>query len=250
MSNMFARENKSRLRVLIYHDVSPENEERFLNQLLFLAKTWNFISTEEFSSIIDGKTSLDHDSLLLTFDDGFSSCRRISESILNPMSISALFFVVSEFVKLSGDDWREFVAGNINPDEHKNKIPEHSVGAHTATHARLSNVSPRDLGTEIIKSADDLEVLLNTRIDHFAYTFGDLNSFSEDALTVARNRFKYIHTGMRGDNASNVMPWCICRDSIKASDSHSLIGAFLEGGADFLYDKKLATYKYWGRQNL
>jgi peptidoglycan/xylan/chitin deacetylase (PgdA/CDA1 family) len=254
-----------RLRVLLYHDIDPVDEGRFSAQLRWLSQSWRFITPSEFSAMISGDLPVLEDCLLLTFDDGFSSNGQIADTVLNPMGIKALFFIVSEFADLSDNsDWLSFVAQNIYPDIPLEKIPSHwrnmrwnqlsyllesghSIGAHTASHARLSQVAPAELAAEIILSADVLEQKLGSKIEHFAYTFGDLASFCPAALAVARSRFKFIHTGLRGFNSSDVMPWAIRRDAITASDSFSLIGAFLEGGADRFYAPNLAIYESWGR---
>ena len=41
-----------RLRVLLYHDIAPENESRFAKQLSWLSRSWRFISPDEFSAIV------------------------------------------------------------------------------------------------------------------------------------------------------------------------------------------------------
>lgn len=252
-----------RLRVLLYHDIAPADEERFAAQLRWLSRSWRFISPEEFSTILSTNRKIQEDSLLLTFDDGFVSNRRVAEKVLNPMGIKALFFVVSEFVALAPTaDWRGFVTRNIHPGFPIEAIPSHwcnmnwedlrylldlghSIGAHTARHARLSQVSDEDLKAEIVFSADKIEQKLGCKICHFAYTFGDLDSFSPAALEVARTRFDFIHTGFRGVNTSEVPLWAIRRDAITANDSLGLVGALLEGGADHLYQPSLVTYGSW-----
>lgn len=125
----------------------------------------------------------------------------------------------------------------------------HTIGGHTSNHRRLSEIMNQDLEEEIVNSADFLEQKLSVKIEHFAYTFGDLASFTPSALAVARSRFKYIHTGMRGDNSGMRNSWAIRRDSLSANDSKSLVGAFLEGGADRFYSSDLATYESWCRKN-
>lgn len=252
-----------RLRVLLYHDIAPVDEARFAAQLSWLSRSWHFITPNEFSAIISGELPLLEDSLLLTFDDGFASNRRITETVLNPMDIKALFFIVSEFADLSDDaDWRSFVARNIHPRLPLENVATHwrnmswndltylleaghSIGAHTAHHARLSELEQGDLTAEIILSADILEQKLGCKIEHFAYTFGDLASFSPEALAVARSRFKFVYTGLRGLNAYGVEPWAIRRDAIAATDSFSLLGALLEGGADRFYAPSLTIYESW-----
>ena len=256
-----------RLRVLLYHDIAPTDEARFEAQLRWLSRYWRFVTPSDFAAMIFGDEPVVEDCLLLTFDDGFSSNRQIAETVLNPMGIKALFFIVSEYAVMSDTaDWRGFVAQNIYPGIEPEKIPAqwrnmcwddlaylletgHSIGAHTAHHARLSQVAPVDLAEEIISSADVLEQKLGiNKVEHFAYTFGDLASFSPVALSVARSRFKFIYTGLRGLNASVVAPWAIRRDTMTANDSLSLVGALLEGGADRFYTTSLAIYESWGQE--
>jgi hypothetical protein len=93
-----------------------------------------------------------------------------------------------------------------------------------------------------------LERKLGVKVDCFAYTFGNLNSFSQAALSEARHRFPFIFTGMRGDNARGVPPWALRRDAMAAVDSLSLVGALLEGGADLFYSRNLEKYEQWGHR--
>ena len=104
----------------------------------------------------------------------------------------------------------------------------------------------------MISSADHLEKRLGVSIDHFAYTYGNLASFSIEALSVAKKRFRYIYSGLRGNNvAGTTPPFAIRRDAISPSDPNSKVGALLEGGADFLYKKSLHELEDWaGRTNI
>ena len=71
---------------------------------------------------------------------------------------------------------------------------------------------------------------------------------SPQAIKVARQRFKYIYTGLRGDNAQGVSPWAIRRDSCAPRDHPSFIRACLEGGADKLYMKNIEKYENMGSE--
>ena len=254
-----------RLRVLLYHDIAPADEVRFAAQLRWLSRSWRFITPSDFAAMISGELPVLEDYLLLTTDDGFASNRRIAETVLNPMGIKAVFFIVSEFADLSDTaDWRGFVAKYIYPNLTPEDVPDHwqnmtwddlaylletghSIGGHTAHHVYLSQVAQVELEAEIILSADALERRLGTKVEHFAYTFGDLASFSPAALAVARSRFNFIYTGLRGDNARDATPWAIRRDSMAAAYPVALVGALLEGGADKFYAGSLAEYASWGQ---
>jgi peptidoglycan/xylan/chitin deacetylase (PgdA/CDA1 family) len=259
--NSFKPRSGGRLRALIYHGIAPEEQNQFREQLRFLARNWQFVDAKLFGEMMSGDAPITRDSLLVTFDDGFMSCREVAEPVLAELSIKALFFVVSEYV-LVEQNWREFVASNIFPDLLPEQVPEHyqnmkitdleyllskghAIGGHTATHAKLSLLSGESLVAEIIDSGNMLENSLGIKVEHFAYTFGNLVSFSPTALELCRKRYKFIYTGLRGDNSSTLLPWAIARDELKPGNSKYLAGSFLEGGADRLYATDRDKYYSW-----
>ena len=257
------------LRVLLYHDIAPQEHVYFERQLGWLSRHWTFISPEKFAAVISGRETIQNKSLLLTFDDGFASNLAITQKILNPMGIKALFFVVSDLVAIEDrDEARQFIVRHVQPGTSIDKLPPylsnmkwsdlealleqgHTIGAHTRTHARLSEISSSDgLEDEIVSSADSLGNRLGVNVEHFAYTFGDLASFSSQALRVAQKRFRYVYSSLRGNNRIGISSFAIRRDVLTPSDSNALVGAFLEGGADFLYRSSLNNSDYWaGRAN-
>jgi peptidoglycan/xylan/chitin deacetylase (PgdA/CDA1 family) len=262
VSRRFGMKRAGRMRVLTYHDISPHQEQSFAAHLNWLAKSWRFVDPQHFAAMITGDEPVLGNNLLLTFDDGFASNRWVAERVLAPMDIRAIFFVVSSFVQLSREnDQQDFIAQHFFPGINPSAVPAHlrnmnfddleylleaghTIGAHTATHCRLSEVEQTaELEAEIIESANLLENRLKVRIDHFAYTYGNLASFSPLALAVARHRFKYIYTGFRGDNSIPFHPWAIRRDAVAVDYSQALLGAFLEGGADQRYVSEIAGWK-------
>lgn len=241
--------SRNSLRVLIYHDISPEEQPRFVSQLLWLKRSWRFVSPEQFAALSSGAEPVFGRNLLLTFDDGTASQRRIAEEVLKPMGLRAVFFVTSDLVfdrsseaqrhpgHFSYMTWSDLAA-----------LCEqgHLVGAHTATHAQLSEIqAAAELEREIVASADTLARRLGVSIEHFAYPFGDLASFSTRALAVARRRFRFIYSGLRGDNARNASPSRLWRDAVTPRDSRALLGAYLEGAADFHYARSRGELTRW-----
>ncbi|TAJ18018.1 MAG: polysaccharide deacetylase family protein, partial [Planctomycetota bacterium] len=131
----------------------------------------------------------------------------------------------------------------------------HAIGAHTASHVRLSAIGAADeLHREVVESADTLSHRLGTPIDHFAFTYGDLASLSREAFEVARRRFTFVHSGMRGDNVG-VSPLAIRRDPCAMIDarhnyflySNPFTGALLEGAGDRRHAANLARLDAWAR---
>jgi len=262
----FTRKDKAgRLRVLVYHDVWPNEMDKFEAQIKWLmTKKWKFIDAATFSEMVAGDQPIIGDNLLLTFDDGFSSNLLVADEILEPLGIKAIFFVVAGFVDQCGIvESHRFIAKGIRSDLEPSIMPSHwlnmdwsdlkyllvkghTIGAHTETHARLSELREESrLVNEIIDSADKLESKLGVRIDHFAFTFGDSVSLSRDALRSARRRFKFTSTSLRGNNSAAGSPFSIYRETVSPIDGQYLIGSFLAGGADWMYSKAKEKYRQY-----
>jgi peptidoglycan/xylan/chitin deacetylase (PgdA/CDA1 family) len=262
----------NRLRVLNFHDIPPSEEAAFARQLNWLKKNWKINSPKEFEKLISGDIPIKGDNLMITFDDGFFSNRIIAEKFLNPLGIQALFFVVSDFVGIDDHEKASrFIVKNIYPELEIYDIPNqwrnmqwndlkvlidqgHTIGCHTKKHTRLSNCrSEEELETEIIESADLITKNLGIKVDHFSYTFGDINSFSKNALAVAKRRFRYIYSGLRGDNVKGGSPFQIRRDaaSYQGSDheyvifKNDLLNSFLGGFTDLRYRNSLKILDRW-----
>jgi hypothetical protein len=235
------------LRVLLYHDIAPEDREGFATQLHWLSRSWKFVPVDLFAAMIAGDEPVRGRNLLLSFDDGFASNRAVAEQVLNPLGIRAVFFVVSDFISLvDREEARDFIVRHIQPGRRVEELPHHlrnmswsdlemlleqghCIGGHTRTHAKLSSIHSQ----------------LRVPIEHFAYTFGDLESFSPSALAIARRRFSFVYSGLRGDNTKLVSPYALRRDAVTPQDSLDLLGAYLEGAADFRYARSRARLNTW-----
>ncbi len=265
LAKLFNVDN-NKLRVLLLHDIPKNMFSRYENILRWLSKEWDFISPVEFSEILE-KKEVTGKKLLLTFDDGFISDYYFSKEILNPMGIKALHFIITDYLNISNNKSSyDFLINNLYPKwkgvsipSHKNELVNmrlehikflidsgHEIGFHAKSHQRLSSISSeKNLVVEIIDGANQLESIIDKEIKHFAYSFGDLESFSKDAFKIAQTRFKYIYTGMRGTNASVLDRFSIRRDTIGPNFSNSLIGSFLYGAADLLYINNFKLYNKW-----
>ncbi len=254
--------SKDSLRVLIFHDIAPYDYDNFEKQLIWLSFSWNFVNPEQFSAMVSGHEKIKGRNLLITFDDGFLSNKIVAEKILNPMNIKAIFFCISDFINIyDEEEAKKFIKEriclglakkipihwkNMNWDDLSALLEQgHTIGAHTKSHAQLSTITDaKELKREIVYSADLIEKKLGISIDHFAYTFGDVNSVNKQAIDIAKSRFKYIYSGIRGVNKGR--NYGIFRDSAAEQDSNwnyyiysnSLLGSFLEGATDIFYASK------------
>jgi len=259
---------KNQVRVLLYHDIPPDKYEHFQFQLTELKKHWNFITPEEFASHLNGRNPLNGKNLLLTFDDGFISNKLVAQKILKPLEIKAIFFVLPNFINISDSSLaRQYVADHIYPSLEFENVPidwtnmnwddlgelikdGHTIGAHTMSHAKLSTITEREeLQSEIVESAEILHQKLWIPIEHFAFPFGNIDSFSSQAINLAKGRFNFIHSGLRGGNDLEVSNYAIRRDSVTPSDHPFLISSFLNGAADFQYSGSARILDLWANSD-
>ena len=124
----------------------------------------------------------------------------------------------------------------------------HVIGSHTLNHPDLSTVNDDSLiKNELVDSKYFLEQLTGSKVQHFANPYGTPESISRSAFKFAKNSYKFIHTGLRGDNSKDIDPAFILRDPIcdqSASFDYFLFGpelirSFLAGSADWIYSLRL-----------
>ena len=102
------------LRVLTYHHINENDFHNFKKQIIWLSKNWQFITPKKFKELVSKGLELKGDYLLITFDDGFKSNINIAKNILDPLGIKAIFFIVSDFMKItSAEDSYKFSRNNL-----------------------------------------------------------------------------------------------------------------------------------------
>ena len=256
---IFTYYQRSNIRVLIYHDVKTEEQIKlFKKQILILSKEYDFISPNDLQKKINNTKS--KNKILLTFDDGFKSNRRLAEEVLNKLNIKALFFIIADFIGTQKQSKKyKNIINNIYPDgprENELSDPmdhedikflisnEHEIGCHTLSHQMLSKVSSlKELNNEIISSKDKLEKDFGIKIKHFAFPFGTFNSINQKAIKILDKNYDFIHSGLRGNNKETTK--MIFRDAVNPEMKITRLKAFLIGNADLLYKrnfKKLNRY--------
>ena len=244
--------NKNNLRILVFHNINKEDYKMFYNYLLSLKKEWNFITPYQFENHINNKKKLKGKNLLITFDDGFKSNFHVEKEILSKLKIKCIFFVPTEFIKLKSlKKSKEFIGKNIldnyisNKNQDKNMTVNnlkslldkgHIIGSHTKTHANLGSIfDNKILKKEIIHSAQYLEKILNIKIKHFAFTYGNYASVSYKSLKLALPQYDFLYSCLRGNNFRVGKNEIIKRDAIYIDKGSKLASIFLSGFFDFKY---------------
>jgi peptidoglycan/xylan/chitin deacetylase (PgdA/CDA1 family) len=245
-------QNKNNLRSLVFHNIEKNDYKIFYDYLLSLKKEWTFITPNQLENHLKNKKKIKGKKLLITFDDGFKSNFNIEKEILNKLKIKCIFFVPTEFIKLrSLKKSKMFIGKNIldnyisKKNNHRNMTSSnlkslldkgHTIGSHTKTHANLGSIIDNDnLKDEIINSAKYLEKILNTKIKHFAFTYGNYDSMSYQSLKLALPQYDFIYSCLRGNNYKVGKNEIIKRDAIYLNKGSNLSTIFLSGFFDFKY---------------
>ena len=199
---------------------------------------------------------------MLTFDDGFKSNLTIAKKYLKRLRLKGIFFIPLKFILLTNaKDKKDFIQNNLKLEKislnmnnlNTNDIKEilylkNVVGAHTFSHLNLKKIKNKSkLHFEIIGSANRLEKILKTKIFNFSFNFGRLKHISPEILNLSKKRFKYIFTGIRGDNLNSKK--IFFRDNISSNDNIFDLYAYLGGFFDFLYRNERKIIKNNFRKN-
>ncbi len=189
-----------------YLDVSKDaNEATFYESIKQLSKEVDFISLQEGSELIRTKKIPPRQKLLcFTFDDGYEECFTKIKPVLDIFDIKAGFFICPDFVEAPPQYVSDFLKTRVFLDTYKTAMTwaqikilheqGHLIGSHTLNHINCRTADFALLNHELRHSKERIEAKLNAPCDHFAYTYGKIEHFSEQALTCAEQYYTYIYS--------------------------------------------------------
>lgn len=175
----------------MYHDVTPSpasgfefysvTDRAFGSQMRLLAWLgYSTISLDAFVERVSTGKPLPPRSVILTFDDGFSSCIENAVPHLKKFGFSATFFVVPGLVG-RGSRWLQSRLGTELPLADWSTLRQLTkdgleCGAHSLTHAHLTELPVEAGRFEMMESKRILEEQLGRQVRHMAYPYGEYNS--------------------------------------------------------------------------
>jgi peptidoglycan/xylan/chitin deacetylase (PgdA/CDA1 family) len=131
--------------------------------------------------------------VVITFDDGNIDIYNNAYPILKKYGFVATFFVVQTYV--NGTDM-------ISTDQLKELIKNGwEIGSHSKTHPHLPGISEDQLPEEIRMSKLNLEKMLGTTINSFAYPFGEI---TPEIITLT-SKYGYTSAVGLGDSLTHSM---------------------------------------------
>ena len=247
---------------LTLHHLDDTEFEWFADVLDYLQSNFGFVDINNLEEHELTNKNRKKISIVLTFDDAFKCHKRIVDELLNPRQIKALFFVPTKFVGLTGTKAFEFARERFFPksvpkslnggtydamtwDDLNNLVKHgHIIGGHSESHPQLSKVPNTKLKHEIAGSADFLASKIKVKIRHFAYPFGSIEAISPESYLVAKERFEWAYSNIRGVFKDSPSKHFIYRQNLVPKSPLWLVKAIVEGRLDFIYRKKHTLAKH------
>jgi len=192
-------------------NVTPEN---FRAQMAWLARNYPVITLEEAAKGTEG--------VAVTFDDGYRDNWIHAASILKNFSVPAVVFVVTGGMgKMLPHDKNPLTSILLTWDEAK-RLQEAGIeiGAHSVTHARLSDLRESQQRREIGRSARLIEKYLGALPRAFSYPYGSILDYNEmSKILVAEFGFTIAVTNRYGVNYPDCDPLELRRICIDSTDT-------------------------------
>lgn len=218
-------------RVLMYHEVYAQDWSNFVRHIEFLSRYCNVLPP---ASVFDDEmipVDTEHPNVVLSFDDGHISSRRVGDYLTATHRISALFFLLAErgFYNTADNEL------SVNDILHLKNIG-HEIGSHGNTHRSFRTLDINDSIAELQESKERLKRVMGSTPIHFAFPYGTEEDFQAGDVTNASRFYQTIHTGIRGSNRRGSR--LIFRDNVSPDYPDYMLGALIHGAFDPFYSGK------------
>ena len=157
----------------------------------------------------------------MTIDDGYADVRSQAHPVLRAHGLAATVFVITERMG-AANRWdpegslqgRSLLSWEEARELHRGGL---TLGAHTRTHRRLTDLSEEELEAEVGGSRRDLAAALGSPVETFAYPYGKWNDAA--ARAVAGAGFGCAVSIRTGRNCAATPPYALRRTEIHGDDS-------------------------------
>jgi len=234
----------------MYHGTPSQNPaspysiraDRFADHINYL-KT-NGWHTARANDLMGGRVEqLPNKTVLLTFDDGYADNYDAAFLPLLEQEMTATWFITTNCI----NGHAQWMGSNCPETKilEESQLHEMSkegmeIGAHTCSHPDLTTISYTDQFTEVLKSKNKLEEIIQDKVISFAYPYGRLN---DDAIKSVRAAgFQLAFTVKPGFYNEREDPLLIRRVTIFSSDSVATLKRKLQFADNDVSWKKIATY--------
>ncbi|GMR16734.1 MAG: hypothetical protein BMS9Abin31_1106 [Gammaproteobacteria bacterium] len=222
----------TRTIILMYHiidnprDASEEKYccgvKNFEQQMQYLRQSeYSPISLDSYISSLRSKSQIPDKPIIITFDDGFEDFYRNAVPVAQKHDIPLTLFMVAKGI------------GGTNKWMHQRGKPKRNllnqkellacakagvtIGSHTLSHPRLTEVDDKTANNEIKLSKLHLQDVLGQEVKHFAYPYGLYDP--EQLKIVEEAGYESACSTRSGFNRNNINLFELHRIEVYGSDS-------------------------------
>lgn len=164
--------------ILMYHKIDREESlknklavspETFQRQMAFLSRNkYNVISLQKLAGLLKNKEKISHNTVVITFDDGYENNYLRAYPILKKYNLPATIFIIADFIG---------TPGYMNEAQLKELSGSGliAIGSHTMKHSVLTKIGGDMLESEVSGSKAFLEEKVGGNVDLFCYPLGAFN---------------------------------------------------------------------------
>jgi peptidoglycan/xylan/chitin deacetylase (PgdA/CDA1 family) len=185
------------LRCLFCHYVFDDQREAFERVIQRLQRIGTFVTTDECIAMVRGERPIEGRHFHLSFDDGFRNNLTNAAPVLRRHGVPAAFFVPTSVIGADAATTRAFCSRIQYPatielmtwdDVAELHRAGFTIGSHTRTHARFSDISvdAARLGDEIAGSKREIEARLGTECRTISWPFGKRSDADAVSLAAAQ----------------------------------------------------------------
>jgi len=235
---------KNSFRILLYHSIGAHTQgdylglrvsvEDFREHMKMLKDNgYNVLALRTVAQMLKEKRFVPYNSIVITFDDGYSENFQEILKILRAFNFSATFFINVGYLskdKKVDKYWEKW--DFLTPDGLREIAASgNDIGLHGLAHADLTKLPKDKIEEDIINSKKILEDIANKKIDIFSYPHGKFNEFIKASLK--RNGFIASCCSMAGVNCYYTDSFELKRTNIDGRDNI------------FTFRKKILGYYDW-----
>jgi peptidoglycan/xylan/chitin deacetylase (PgdA/CDA1 family) len=216
---------------LLYHHVGPVTQETcrgltvdpaaFSRQIATLsAMGYTAILPDDFAAHVKGEKEVPLRSVMITFDDAYADLVAHAFPVLERYSFPTTVFVPTALIgsTIQCSPKNPYARMELMTAEDIASWARRGVtfGAHSRTHADLTDLEPASAIDEITGSKNDLEEITGNAVTSFAYPFGKFNPAIE---SVVESNFTTAFTIEEGMNESTTSLTALNRTMVQHGDS-------------------------------
>lgn len=238
------------LRILVYHDVvdaRPADDPYrisvppalFERHMAFLRRRGCRCLTVEHAVDLLSRGALPERSVVVTFDDGYTSMLSAAAPTLARHAVPATLFVAAGHVGEPTFTWNDAASPFTRPlgwDELHALLERVTleIGSHTVSHRPLHELAPAEQDEELARSRRLLETRLGRPVRVFAYPFGGWDTFPDDVRSRVRAQgYAAACANVMGANTAATDRFALRRVRIGWNDTLWRFRLKLEGAYDW-----------------